>query len=423
MRKVLFYLCLCLSFTAKAQLKVATGGNVSIGTTSTPLSKLSVGFSGMSTYLASFKTTDTNSGIYLRNTGPVGLSIRNETINNSYSMTGIEVDPLTLTASYAPRYGITSYGAPSSIVSVGVAGGVRYNGNSSNAICTGIYGTSGNINAYNALYKGVYAGYFDGDARVTGSLYATVLTPSGTSSGSSVLAESVPQDNGDECVTEKLSRVGMVALNRDVETRILRDRAATGSMDAQYGHKDDVSVLTSFDSEDLPAQTSLSAVRFGLAADQLKAVYPELVYEDEAGNVSINYIEMIPLLVQSINELNARVIELEGEGDASASRKAVQSKSDARPDMPNVMELSMSQNYPNPFSQTTSIELNIPVEISSACIFIYDMSGKQIRKLQIAERGRFSVSLTADELNAGMYLYTLIADGKVIDTRKMILTK
>ena len=28
-----------------------------------------------------------------------------------------------------------------------------------------------------------------------------------------------------------------------------------------------------------------------------------------------------------------------------------------------------------------------------------------------------------DNLNAGIYLYALIADGKVIDTKRMILTK
>ena len=126
MKSNIIFLCACvLSFSVKAQVKVVSSGNVAIGSTATPQSKLSVGFSGMSTYLASFKTSDTNSGIYLRNTGPTGLSIRNETTNNSYSMTGIDIDPLNLTASYAPRYGITSYGAPFSIVSVGVAGGVN----------------------------------------------------------------------------------------------------------------------------------------------------------------------------------------------------------------------------------------------------------------------------------------------------------
>ena len=42
----------------------------------------------------------------------------------------------------------------------------------------------------------------------------------------------------------------------------------------------------------------------------MKEVFPELVYEDKEGNFSINYVEMVPLLVQSIRELSAEVTEL-----------------------------------------------------------------------------------------------------------------
>lgn len=34
------------------------------------------------------------------------------------------------------------------------------------------------------------------------------------------------------------------------------------------------------------------------------------MYEDKEGNFSINYVEMVPLLVQSIRELSAEVTEL-----------------------------------------------------------------------------------------------------------------
>ena len=37
--------------------------------------------------------------------------------------------------------------------------------------------------------------------------------------------------------------------------------------------------------------------------------------------------------------------------------------------------------------------------------------------------GKGNVIVPGSEFNAGMYLYALIADGKVIDTKRMILTK
>ena len=85
--------------------------------------------------------------------------------------------------------------------------------------------------------------------------------------------------------------------------------------------------------------------------------------------------------------------------------------------------LSLSQNIPNPFSEQTSIEVSVPESIHAAFLFIYDMSGKQIKRIDIMERGAISICITSEGLTEGMYLYSLIADGKVAGTKKMILTK
>jgi hypothetical protein len=51
------------------------------------------------------------------------------------------------------------------------------------------------------------------------------------------------------------------------------------------------------------------------------------------------------------------------------------------------------------------------------------MQGEQIKHLVINERGNSSVTIEGHTLKAGMYFYTLIIDGKEVDTKKMILTK
>jgi hypothetical protein len=56
-------------------------------------------------------------------------------------------------------------------------------------------------------------------------------------------------------------------------------------------------------------------------------------------------------------------------------------------------------------------------------IYIYDLSGKQIDQYLVEGRGKTSVTISARSLDAGMYLYSLIADGNVVDTKRMILTK
>jgi hypothetical protein len=83
---------------------------------------------------------------------------------------------------------------------------------------------------------------------------------------------------------------------------------------------------------------------------------------------------------------------------------------------------TLYQNNPNPFSNDTEIKLNIPEEVTSSTLIIYDMQGSQIRKYHIHERGFSSVIIHGYELNPGMYMYTLLADNSLVDTKTMILT-
>ena len=49
------------------------------------------------------------------------------------------------------------------------------------------------------------------------------------------------------------------------------------------------------------------------------------------------------------------------------------------------------------------------------------MQGSLIQRIPADRSG--SVEIKAAGLNAGMYLYSLIADGQEVDTKRMILTK
>jgi len=51
------------------------------------------------------------------------------------------------------------------------------------------------------------------------------------------------------------------------------------------------------------------------------------------------------------------------------------------------------------------------------------MQGVQINSYAINERGYSSIKIQGNELKPGMYLYTLIVDGKEVGTKRMILTE
>ena len=81
------------------------------------------------------------------------------------------------------------------------------------------------------------------------------------------------------------------------------------------------------------------------------------------------------------------------------------------------------QNTPNPFTSNTEISCDVPVINDKAFIYIYNLQGVELMSFPIVQTGYSIVTVYASALPAGMYLYTLVVDGVIIDTKRMILTK
>ena len=271
-----------------------------------------------------------------------------------------------------------------------------------------IYGTT-RSNDTLFYYPGSYAGYFNGNVRVTYSLYSNAyLTPSGSVYYAPYRGGSLLSSNENEYVTTKLGQLQAYQFQRLIPMHDNQNEAREGFSKVSYVSKED---------------NQLSPIQYGLDPAQLREVYPELVYEDEEGNISINYVEMVPLLVQSINELTQRIDELENGGTSSKRVKKKTETTGIEETASEVDMVRMDQNKPDPFSESTVITLNIPEKTQKANIFIYDMSGKQVQAIPVNERGETNITVYASELSAGMYIYTLVVEGKVAVTRKMIVSE
>ena len=88
---------------------------------------------------------------------------------------------------------------------------------------------------------------------------------------------------------------------------------------------------------------------------------------------------------------------------------------------PNKFELS--QNYPNPFNPTTSISFTLP-QAGNVKLSVYNLLGQEVQTLinGFMETGLHSVNFEAINLNSGIYLYKLEANG-ISSVRKMTLLK
>jgi len=84
----------------------------------------------------------------------------------------------------------------------------------------------------------------------------------------------------------------------------------------------------------------------------------------------------------------------------------------------------LNQNYPNPFNPTTKIKLSIPKK-SYIHLKIYDVLGR-IKEALIDKEltaSEYEVTFNAENYSSGIYFYQMIADGKIIDTKKLTVIK
>ena len=84
---------------------------------------------------------------------------------------------------------------------------------------------------------------------------------------------------------------------------------------------------------------------------------------------------------------------------------------------------SLKQNAPNPFSENTVIEYTLPkTNFNSAVIQISNVQGAVMRVVNLPkEAGAGILNIKSKELPAGEYAYSLVIDGRIIDTKKMMI--
>lgn len=168
--------------------------------------------------------------------------------------------------------------------------------------------------------------------------------------------------------------------------------------------------------------------RLGFIAQDVKEIFPELVEQDSAGYLSLDYLGIIPILVEAvkeqqeiIDEMQERVVTIENDccnkNGTTKSGATTNTEPGANPD-----EAKLFQNSPNPFNNQTTIRFEIPQTVQSSQLHICNMTGKLLKTININQRGTGQEIISANEFNAGMYLYSLVNDGNIVDTKQMMLT-
>lgn len=378
-------LLLTASAVTFAQFKIDTSGNAILGTSTTPQT-------------------------------PAKFTIGTEFATYSQARVGLNVNTLT-TEQSTQNVGVNSVvdgTGPTNGVSIGVRGMATGGYQDMNfgvlGSITGPYtygaGVFGAINNYNGIsVNGRYAGYFVGPVKATEFITIRGLfMPSDERQNENILSIS-RGDAQPSGTLENLMSMNVVEYNHKVQ-------------DSERGNTDSSIGSAAGDETD-------NTRHFGLLAQELAEIYPNLVVEGQDKVLSVNYLELIPILIRSIQELKQELDEVKGGGSDIKARTTGfgQDGTTAIDDATSIpIVATLAQNTPNPFSERTTIRFTLPENAKNAYIYIFDMSGKMYKQIPV-DSSMQSVIIEGYELSAGMYIYSLVIGGKEIQTRRMILSK
>lgn len=405
MRKTFLFILCMLSLSLHAQIIVEENGNVGVGlipVNDSFLSDFSVntlGSSKVCSYIVADRS-DCAVGLRLHKQGTVSIS------DNLIGLMGVNY----MNAN-KKNYGVygQSFNSQGNIGSGRSYGVIGYAGNSTPGwnygVCGSLIGTQNGAGVFGTStdwgdgidVNGRWAGFFHGNAKITGTLYVTDVNLS-----SDIRLKSNISRINESCLS-KIMDMNVVQYNLKQIELNLGDTAKT----KQYLYDENSS--------------SLKKTHYGLIAQELKEIYPDLVSEGGDGFLSINYIEIIPLLISSIQELSSQLADLKSNESLYHSKDSKGIGFDLLNS--NIPVNELFQNDPNPFKEKSIIKCTISPSATNAVLYIYDINGKQIDSIQITERGETSVSIEGNRFDAGIYIYSLIVDNVVIDSRRMILTK
>ncbi|GHT34776.1 hypothetical protein FACS189434_11510 [Bacteroidia bacterium] len=137
---------------------------------------------------------------------------------------------------------------------------------------------------------------------------------------------------------------------------------------------------------------------YGFFAQELQEFYPELVSQDSAGYLSVNYIGLIPVIVEALKEQKK---ELETQKEQINYLLKTIGNGKLKGESINFIEENaeiiplLYQNNPNPFNKSTEISFYIPKNVQVANLYIYDMYGMQKKSFPIKTKGNGSITLNA----------------------------
>ncbi len=143
----------------------------------------------------------------------------------------------------------------------------------------------------------------------------------------------------------------------------------------------------------------------------------------------VNYIELIPIVIKGMQELNAENKNLKEENNlikqelADLRQVITDLKNGQTGNTSTKASAYLEQNIPNPVTGNTIIRYQVPVTTTSAKVTITNAAGQLIKTIMIVDKGAGQFNFNSAALAAGTYHYSLWIEGKQADTKRLVIAR
>lgn len=395
-----FSLVFVWALASFAQLKVNGEGNVAVNTSEQPLSPLSVGYKGTPEFSIACETD--RSGMFVRNSHAnqsnwsyAGI-FSNQSINSNFKV-GVKGDATSLL--YMPHDNGRSYGV------------MGLSGCSCNGWNFGVYGQlvgdRDGASIYGTIYpdelgrpmRKRFAGYFNGPTEICGDLNVTgaithesflyFLPDSTWFSGPSFPMKKTLQNEATPL--EQLSQLQVLPYYVPNQVKPLAKAMA------------DTGQVVVSKSESYFERQYQDKKHYGFKVEQLKALFPDLVYTDDEGASYINYSDLLPMLIMSIQDLQQRVVllqeQLQGGNIESQTRK---------------------QDTTERLGYQSNSDLLQSLSIDKYQADVFDKDGRKVCSFEVSSQTDLTTELQK-QVSTGVYLVSLTSQGRVQRCEKVVI--
>jgi len=134
---------------------------------------------------------------------------------------------------------------------------------------------------------------------------------------------------------------------------------------------------------------------------------------------ALNYTEFIPIMIKAMQELSKQNDDLKTQVATLTQTVSQLSKSNGTI---SANSASINQNFPNPFTKSTVISFNVPQGSNANLVVSQTGSGKVMKTIALSS-GSSQLNFDGASLAAGSYTYSLVIDGKKVDSKQMIISR